>query len=187
MPIKHYKPIQGEDFLCLPYVLSMIFKSEGIKLSIEEISSDFKYNLPKDYIIANNIKNYEYSNNEQKWGVLLKKNTINDFLKKRNLPFVEMYIPINTIAEYNFYDVLKTAISNNNHIIFGYDYKRLYENTKSKIGHVSLVSSLISDEEIEIIDPGPHNWGVNQVSLYDMYSSIKAWNDGLWIIAKKEH
>jgi len=186
MAKKQYNPTKGEDFFCVPTVLYMILESEGIALSLDEIISDFKYNLPNDYVISHNIKNYEYTTDEKKWGILMDRNNINDFFQNRNLPFVEMYIPINTIAEYNFYEILNTAESNNNHIIFGYDYKRLYENTKSEIGHVSLVSRVISDEVIEIIDPGPKNWGVKQVALYDMYSAIKAWNDGLWVIQRKK-
>lgn len=181
-----YTPIKGEGFFCVPTSLYIIMKSEKISLSLEDIISDFKYTLPPDYSIPKYIQDYEYSTETRKWGILLKKDTINSFFRKRGLPFVEMYLPINTIEEYNFYDILNTAITNNNHIILGYDYTRLCEGLKGDIGHVSIVNRIISEDIMEIIDPGPNNYGVKQVSIYDMYCSIKSWNDGLWIIQRQE-
>jgi hypothetical protein len=162
----------------------MIIKSEGFSISLENIISDFKYYLPEGYAIPKSIKKYEYSTEKKKWGILLEEESINSFFKKRNLPFVEMYIPINIITEYNFFNILSTAISNNNHIIFGYDYTMLYEGIKGDIGHVSIVNHITSKDIIEIIDPGPKNYGVKQISIYELYCSIKSWNDGLWIIKK---
>jgi hypothetical protein len=149
-----------------------------------EIIMDFKYYLPFNHSISQSIKNFEYTNDEDKWGIVIDKDTINNFFKKKNLPLIETYISISEIAEYNFYDILNTAILNNNHVIFGYDYNLLFKNIKSKIGHVSLISRVISDSIIEIYNPGPENWGLKQFKLDDLYYAIKAKNDGLWIISK---
>ena len=182
---QQYIPIKGDNFFCVSVSLYIVMKSEGVSLPLEEIASDFKYTFPSDYTPPYKIKNYEYSSENKKWGVLLEKETINSFFKKRNLPFVEVYIPINTIAEYNFFDILSAAKSTNNHVIFGYDYTRLYEGIKGDIGHVSIVNNIISEDVIEILDPGLKNYGIKQIPVYDMYCSIKSWNDGLWIIQKR--
>jgi hypothetical protein len=137
----------------------MIIKSEGFSLSLEDIVSDFKYNFPINFDHPYKIKNYEKKKKKKKWGILLENESINLFFKKRNLPFVKMFIPINTIAEYNFFDLISTAKLKNNHIIFGYDYTRLYEGNKGDVGHVSIVNRIISDDVIEIIDPGKNILG----------------------------
>jgi len=180
-----YIPLKGENFFCVPVSLYIIIKSEGFSLSLEDIISDFKYYFPINYIIPYKINNYKYTSVKKKWGIVTEEETINLFFKKRNLPFVELFISINTIAEYNFHDFLYTAKSNGNHIIFGYDYSRLYNGIKGDVGHVSIVNSIISEDIIEIIDPGEKDYGIKQISLYNVYYSIKSRNDGLWIIQRK--
>ena len=183
---QQYIPIKGDDFFCVPVSLYIIIKSEGFFLPLEEIVSKFKYYFPNDFIPPYNIENYECTSEKKRWGVCLEEESINLFFKKMNLPFVEMYISINTIAEYNFFELLSSAKFNNNHIIFGYDYTRLYEGIKGDIGHVSIVNQIISENVIEILNPGPKNYGIKQIPMYDVYCSIKSWNDGLWIIRRKD-
>ena len=186
MNSKRYKSIKGENFFCVATVLYMILKSEGFSVPLNDIMENFSYIVPTNYKNIHYLKNIKYSSTPKEWGAILNKDSINTFFKQNNLPFSELYLPINMIAEYNFYDIINQALLNYNHIVFGFDYDMLYNEKKGEIGHVSIINQLISSKKVEIVDPGPIDYGYKKVNLYDLYCAIRSWRDGLWIIQKEK-
>lgn len=180
--MRYQNNYKSEGFLCIPSVLYTILKSEKINIDFERIVNFFNYHLPIDYN-PGIIRNYKFSEVEADWGVKLEKDTINLLFEELNLPFIENYIPINTLEDWSFIDTIKSNLSN--HIVFGYDFSFLYEQKESDIGHVSIINSLIGDEQVEILNPGPKYYGKKVFNAYDIYLSIKRKKDGLWIIKRK--
>lgn len=181
----NYELIVADSYLCIPATLQTILKSEGFipLISQYEIADYFGVNVPLDYK-NENLGNINRTSISKEWGIKLKKESINNFFKFYGFPLSEKYIPINTLLDWEFTDTIINAIKAGKHIVCGYSYNMFYSNKKGEIGHVSLITG-ISDNDIEILNPGPDNSGFQHVDLYQLYSSIKLKDDGLWLIEKK--
>lgn len=181
----NYELIVADSYLCIPATLQTILKSEGFipLISQYKIADYFAINVPLDYK-NKNLKNINRTSDSKEWGIKLKKESINSFFKFYKIPLHERYIPINTLQDWEFSDTIINAINEKKHIVCGYSYNLLYNNKKGNIGHVSLITG-ISDNEIEILNPGPDNSGFQRVDLYQLYNSIRLKKDGLWLIERK--
>jgi len=181
----NYELIVAESYLCIPATLKTILKSEGFISTISqyEIADYFGINVPLDYKTKDLI-NINRTSNSNEWGIKLNKESINSFFKFYNIPLHERYIPINTLLDWEFSDTIINAINEKKHIVCGYSNNLLFNDKEGKIGHVSLITG-ISDNEIEILNPGPDNSGFQRVDLYQLYNSIRLKKDGLWLIERK--
>jgi hypothetical protein len=183
---KHkYKLLKSEDFLCVPTSIYTIIESEKIHKDIEfyDVVNYFNYFLPEEPE-NKRIINYLVTDSKNDWGAKLEKDTVNNLFEFFTLPLKEEYIPINTLTDWNFTDVIKKNLELNNHILFGFDYSFLYNKQESSVGHVSLITGLDEHELLEIQNPGPINLGIRTFNAYDVYLAIKKKSDGLWIITR---
>lgn len=170
-----YIPILSKDYLCVPYTLKIVINATMINdISIDQISSFFSINKP-----ANTHEMNQY-------GAVIKNDELNKMFDKLNLPLKEEYIAINTIADYEFCDVVMENIKKGHHIMFGYSYGELYRDNKyADLGHVSIITE-VDDETITILNPGPDNFGFSKFKYEDIYYAIKRKKDGLWVIKRIE-
>jgi len=99
---------------------------------------------------------------------------------------VEEYISIRKIADYRFVQTLKN-ISDEFDVVFGFDYGMLNNIPNYYgIGHVGLFLEQ-EGENLLFLDPGPRNYGVRKVNIYDLYNAIRNKSDKLWIIKSTVH
>ena len=166
-----YKLILSENYLCVPYTLKMVIDAAiGNEISVEKIISFFRIIRPSD---TEDINQY---------GAIIKNGDINALFNSLSIPLREEYIPINTISEDSFAEIIIEQMSKGNHLIFGYSYGYLYDEEEYlKLGHVSIISEINSDT-IKLLNPGPNNAGSAQFSTDKIYTAIRMKKDGLWVI-----
>ncbi len=171
----NYRPIISKDYLCVPYALKIIIDASlGEEIEIELVSNFFNVYRPKD------------TNDMNKFGAIINKDDVNSMFNELGLPLKEKYIPINSIAEYEFCDVVAECLKNGDHVIFGYSYGYLYGIDKyAQLGHVSIITE-INGEMITILNPGPDNYGYHTFKYDDVYSAIRKKRDGIWIIKPRD-
>ena len=60
---------------------------------------------------------------------------------------------------------------------------RLYGNQEDTFQHVSIITEVMPNNELRLLDPGPRDAGYKNVNAEDLYYAIKAAHDGLWCIS----
>lgn len=181
-----YELITADDFFCVAALLQMIISCcTNIKLDQYQIADYFGLWVPIDYKKAIKINNVRRTDDSNFWGIVIEDNEVNEFFQHFNIPLREEYISINSIAEWNFEDRITEYLSENYHLICGYDYNSLYNKGYDyPIGHVSLISGISKDKNIIMIDPGPYKPGIKEVKSEDLYVAIKRKNNGIWKIKR---
>lgn len=182
----HGFEIVSQPYLCTASLLEIVLKSESKQnVSQVEIADYFGVNFPlskKESTIQAEIKNFNFVDDPNKYGIVIKGNMINDFFAYHNVNLKEVYYPINRFMDWEFEDFLNKTKSIGKYIIVGYDYGKLYNDKASKVGHVSIISG-VSDNIVEIYDPGPDSPGYKNIDMNRLFVAIKAKNDGLWIFS----
>jgi hypothetical protein len=179
--------IESENFLCLPSVLEIILFENNIDhINRYDIANYFGVVVPYNYgKLPAQVFNIVYSNDENKLGILIRNNSINDFFCHFELPFVETYYPINLIAEYDFCEFVNRLLQKQNYVVCGVPSDYLESKSKSKIGHLLLIyDTYIKQDKVDVFDPGPKNFGCKTISAMDLHYSIKIKNDGIWAIRR---
>lgn len=189
------KKIHGSEmisfpFLCVATLLQIIIKKEFNHEVNQQIIADyFGVNLPMEQKENNNlvISNIKYIGDDNKLGIIIKDNSINQFFDEYNIPLIETYISILEIDDMSYETQLTKLISEDAYVICGYDYDSLHYNQTSGVGHVSIITDY--DPQTNLVtfyDPGPKNAGYKIIKDFDLYRSIKIKKDGFWIIKRKE-
>lgn len=158
---------------CVPAVLEMVLKHYNIS------------NITQDDIAAQfTINQSIYESNPDLWGIIIEKNTINEFFRKNNFSLVEEFISINSyLDEYFMAEKIAQLLSEKFTVICGYNYSWLFGNRDNTFGHVSIITEITPNyDKVKIIDPGPKNPGIKWIDTYSLYCAIKAKRDGLWCI-----
>lgn len=172
--------------MCVPAVLLTIFRSEDLdqgQRRLSDIANYFGLYVPAEYT-NDEIENLIHSKNPNDWGTKIHNNELNNYFREYNIPLREKYVSIQTIAEWTFTDVIKEYLSRGAHIICGYNSKYIKLNEVSFTGgHVSIILSASCDE-IEILDPGPYDYGVKLIQSEKLYDAIRMKQDGLWIVER---
>lgn len=177
-----YEIVIAEPFMCVPACLEIILNIYGFNLNQNEIAEYFGIHVPQDY--EGKISNIIKTDEENKWGIVFRENSLNDFFKDKALPLNERFVPINTLADWEFEEVVQKNLIEGNHLICGFSYEKLYKGfNNDNIGHVSIIES-INSENIMLLDPGPHGVGRKNVNVYDLFKAIHFKKDGLWIISE---
>lgn len=158
---------------CVPAALEMVLRHHGIyTFSQQDIANQF------NIVPATNEVEH------RKWGVQIKDNTLNDFFKANTIPLHEEFIPIgHFMDDYLMVDKIQELLKNDVSIICGYNYTWLFGNREDTFQHVSIITEVLSINELCILDPGPKKAGYKTVMTDDLYYAIRAANDGLWCIS----
>lgn len=167
-----YPIIKGKNYYCVPTCLEMVIKSMGYEVSSAQIAELFSIITSAEAKTDNDI------------GVHLIDTSLDIVFLHFNIPLSEKYIAINTIEEDFFIDFIINELQKGSHILCGYSYGILFNDTKLiNIGHFSIIVSANNDK-IKMINPGPQNFGVNEVKDYELYRAIHKKSAGLWILKK---
>ena len=182
MKKRKYPLIVAQPFLCVAAILEIILKKEGYnQYNQQMIAESLGVNIPIDH--KSSIKNINYTMDSNKWGIVLKNNTLTNWFMKNNINLVEDFISIFTISEFKFLDIINQLLITPYHLVCGFDYGYLYNKQGNKIGHVSLIIGT-ECEQVILLDPGPDQPGEKMVNGYDLFSAIKRKEDGIWIVKK---
>ena len=178
-----YQIIPADNFLCVAAVLHMIINSSVQKdINQNDIAEYFGVWAPNDYCLS--VDNVYRTDDPNLWGIIINDNKINEFFKSYHISLRERYIPINTIPEFSFEDEIKTLLLKGYHIICGYNYNYLHSMGDNKMcGHVSIITEVLDDQYITLIDPGPKEPGVKTVKSYDLYCAIRNREGGIWEVS----
>ena len=183
--MKSYVNTIARNHFCVPAILCTILRDEGYDISQEIIAEILGITVPIDAMqIVSDMYNINYSDNDIEWGVKLEHNSINNLFSKLDVKLHETFIPINTISEDRFIDVLAFHFFSGEHIICGFNYSSLYSLPPANYGHVSLVCDIEEKDRIILLDPGPKNVGQKTVLADDLYIAIRKRADGLWCISR---
>ncbi|MUG46972.1 hypothetical protein QNH46_01430 [Paenibacillus woosongensis] len=176
--------------MCVAALLQIIIKNEFNRDINQQIIADFfGINLPIDQKDNSNLvtSNMEYVEDDNKLGIIIKDNSINQFFQEYKIPMIEDYLPIYEIDDMVYETQLNQLASEDVYVICGYDYDFLHHREATGVGHVSIITDYNPQTNIvTIYDPGPKNPGYKSVIDYDLYRSIKIKKDGFWIIKRKK-
>lgn len=163
----------SEPNWCVPAVMEMVLKHNGIGMFSQwDIAKQLDITPAKDEV------------DHKKWGAQIKKETLNDFFKKNMLPLHEEYIPIAHFLDDVFMvEKIEELLKNNISVVCGYNYMWLYGNQEDTFQHVSIITEVMPNNELRLLDPGPREAGYKNVNAEDLYYAIKAAHDGLWCIS----
>lgn len=182
-----YENIIAEQYLCVPTCLSVIIKAMcDTNISQYTIANYFGVNIPFGETVPG-VSNLIKTEDSSKFGVEIKNNEVNSLFDFFNLPLFERYQSAFNIYPEDFPFLVKKILSQSNSIICGFNYSYLYDYEESKIGHVSIITNVSDDmTTIELLDPGPNDFGLKCVSADKLYNAIRMKHNGLWIISKKQ-
>lgn len=158
---------------CVPAVLEMVLKHHNVSsFSQDDIAQQLNI-IPADDFIDPKL-----------WGAHISNDTLNHFFDENDIPLHEHYISVhNFMDEYFMGEAIASLLGEGDSIICGYNYTWLFGKKENRFGHVSIIVSISDNlERVELLDPGPKNAGYKTVEISDLYSAIKAHNDGLWCI-----
>ena len=177
----NYFPVIADRYLCVCALVEMIIKKRLNKsVTQHEIAEFIGINVPVNY--EGSIKNVNYVNDENLYGMVLNYEGLNPLFKKLDLEIREEYHTIFKFQDWEFYDFIKENLNNNREIILGFSYGALFsDNSNLLAGHACLVEN-VENGNVSIYDPGPEGYGFKIVESSNLYSAIKVKKDGLWII-----
>lgn len=175
-----YKLDVAENYLCVAAVLQCILQLYDIELSQKEIASYFTLFIPENNSDLKELGKLTKDSN--KFGIVLKDSDINRFFSSLKIKLYEKYYKINLFEDWELEDFLVNHLQKNAHLICGFSYGELYNDTKNiNIGHVALITG-VSNNKIHIIDPGPKKHGEKIVELSLLFRAIHKKKDGIWVI-----
>ena len=182
--MKEYINMIARNNFCVPAVLCSILHAESYSVTQEAIADVLGITVPINAAeTVSDISNVKFSDNDIDWGVKIKSNSLNDMFSRFDIKLRETYIPINTIAEECFAEVLNLHLLEGEHIVCGFNYSSLYSLPYANYGHVSIICDVKSDRVI-LLDPGPKDAGIKSVMADNLYLAIRKRADGLWCISK---
>lgn len=181
---KKYENLVADNYLCVPTVLEIILKSENVpNFDKYMIANYFGVVLPQQ-VVYSQISNYSHSEDSIHQGITLKRDSINNFFKKNNIPLKEHFVWIKYIDRDFFSDFIYENLISGKHIICGYEYNTLYKKTGKYAGHVSIITTADPNKDVLcLLDPGPNSPGLKTISAQDLYYAILRAKDGLWVIS----
>lgn len=179
-----YNMTKAEDYFCIPSVIQAILRYYKYEISQIDIAKFFNFYMPNNDNF--NDFNITITKNKNDFGIKLTNTSINDFFKKNNFPLNEKYHSIDHFEDWEFNDFIDENLTYNYHIVCGYSYGTLFNEQRNiEIGHVSIITKK-DNNRIEILNPGPRNYGYQWVDSYKLYSAIKRKTDGIWLIRNLE-
>jgi hypothetical protein len=184
MKYRFYK--SPHPYLCFASCLRTIIEGySGIETDEFEIGDELGVTVPKDD--ESHIYGFTQSNLSEDWGVNVDTEKINSLLRGYHAGINCSYHSANTFEDYAFDDFVRQSLSDNNMVIFGFDYNSLFKmSSTAKIGHAVVgISSIVKKTTlgINIYDPGPRFSAQKQVDSFDMYVSCKRKGGGIWTFA----
>lgn len=185
--MREYPIIKSAPYCCFAASLESILKRHGVNdITQYDIANEIGVTFMEDEkeCIPENIVNVSFSSEYEKLGMHIYKDTLDKLFKHFKLPFHELYISWNEIADWNFEQILQSVSSEDDVIIY-YDFGHLYHEERNKgIGHTGVFVSIDEDSMIEFVNPGPRFIGHNKSSVDDLVDAIKSRHGGLSIIKK---
>lgn len=172
--MRTYEIVRSAPYCCVCAVLESILKKHGYDITQFDIANyiGLVCSTIDKTIIPHEIHNIQFSDNAEDWGVHLKNDTINGLFQHYNIPLKETFFSAKQFDEISL-DSFFDAVSDNYDIMMFISHGALYNNKDNlDIGHCLLYTGRQGDN-IQYIDPGPANLGMNFRGLYDIYFSIK--------------
>lgn len=172
--MRTYEIIKSAPYCCVCAIIESIVKRHGYEINQYDIANYIGLVCPKEDlpIIPNEITNIHTSIEAKDWGVHLKSDTLNNLFKHFNIPLKETFFSGNQVNEFTFESILE-EVSEEYDVMFFISHGTLY-GIKDNIdfGHCILYIQKQKDN-IEYLDPGPINLGIQTKDIYDIYLSIK--------------
>ena len=173
----------ADNYLCSLALLEMILKENGRNISQYDLAEIVGITVPEKY--SGSVKNIVYSHDLNNYGVNLTPEKLCQFFAKNGVAVDVIYLDALRINEIELNVILEKYIEQGKYVVFAFSYGVLYGKTLlSNLGHVSLLERVISDDIIQIYDPGPDNSGVKCVRISDMYDAMRQ-KGGLYIFTKQ--
>lgn len=179
------RDVVAKNYLCLLALLEMVIEDIVGKSFINQdyLAEYFGITIPPDCDI--NIKNIHYSNNERDFGVHINENSLNDFFVNIGIPIQAEYIEVNEFEENLIDDVNYEFLRKDKYIIYTFSYGALYnERTTYLFGHVALLDKVISNDWLQVYDPGPKGSGHKMVNRHNMYDAMRHIRGGIYIFSR---
>ncbi|MBU1014968.1 hypothetical protein KKI17_00815 [Patescibacteria group bacterium] len=140
--------------------------------------------LPRAKRHSLGIRSHSGEKPKSGWGtrIHLKKYSLGQFFKKRNLPLTETYYP----AEYfksprHLKKFIEDGLKTRNDLLTCFNYPLLYSED-GVWGHASLIEK-INTNHVALIDPGRKYKQPRKVKIDDLFMAIKNhFGGGIWLI-----
>ena len=188
--MRKYQLIKSAPYCCVAASLESIFKRHGFNditqydianhVGIVVHESD-KAEIPVE------LYNVAFTSDNAKVGMHLYSDTLNNLFNHFRLPFRELYISWQELADWNI-DCILQNLSEEDDAILLFDLGYLYHEDRNRgIGHSGLFVSLDMDHTVEYLSPGPRFLGLGKFSSDDFVNAIKAKKGGISVISSNKH
>lgn len=185
--MREYPIIESAPYCCFAASLESILKRHGFNnVTQYDIANEIGVTIMEDEkeYVPEILVNVSFSSEREKLGMHIYKDTLENLFRHFKLPFYEIYIGWNEIADWNFEQLLQ-SVSPEDDIIIYFDFGYLYHEEKNKgVGHTGLFVSIDEKSMIEFVNPGPRFLGHNKSSIDDFVDAIKSRHGGISIIRK---
>ncbi len=162
---------------CLQMVLLNIYDRN---IDQVEIAREFGITLPVTDTLLDRIPQARISDNPTQWGMNISPLQLDHFLQTKNIKRTFEYLPTKTFEDWMFLDIIIQKTRNFNTIVT-FEYNSLFQPAnKTFYGHALLLDG-VKDDNLIAYDPGPYEFGVKEVSYFDLFVASKRMNGGLWI------
>lgn len=173
----------AENYLCFYALLETVISGFGISsYSQYDFANEFGVVLPHGHSISK-INNISYSNNIREYGAHIDENQINSFFKRHGIDLKMAYISENPYIDYEYDKYGCFEASHQKYYIYTYSYGSLYHEPQNyMVGHVALLLNCLSNEKLEIYDPGPRKYGIKVVNRIAMHEAMEDIRGGTYVI-----
>lgn len=173
--MREYKLIKAQPYLCVCAALQSVLLRHGYELDQLEIAKQLGVTIPVSAIDNTTLQyqNLSFSDEEKELGTHLGRRTLNDFFKQNSIDLRETFVTKSEIGEFNFESILSSIDESFDALIF-FDYGTLFNEIQNKgVGHCGLFVT-IKESDLIYADPGPRRFGLNKVSIDNIYDAIKS-------------
>lgn len=179
------RDVVAKNYLCFLALLEMIIEDTigATFINQDYLAEYFGITVPYDYKIS--IKNVHYSNIDREFGVHIDENILNNFFVNVGIPMRANYITVNEFEENEIDDINCDFLRKGKYIVYTFSYGALYrEKDTYGFGHVVLLDKVISEDSLQVYDPGPRDCGHKIVNRHTMYDAMRYVRGGIYVFSK---
>ncbi len=157
----------AKPYCCVPAALEIALRYYGYD------------SWPQGRLAKELMTNLDPTALEENRGTDLRGNKLNIFFERNNINLRENYTHINLfLDEFDMLDYLVDTLDENV-ILCGYDYYSLFDTGEGCARHVSIIVNInVENRSIQLLDPGPKDYGQKWVDAAKLFDAIRKAKDG---------
>ena len=167
-----YPFVLAQPYLCFAAVIAMIIRAHSsLTISQEELGAILGVTVPKP----------GDGSAPTSWGIAPCRDSISRAFSALHVPLCDESVHVSELEDWQFENRIADALRQGLHVACGYDYGVLKSGSNSQVGHASLVTAILPETSVTLLDPGPDGFGLQEASAAALYAAVKARSGWLWM------